>query len=411
MSAFYLMASIRSVRPYQRFFSVLGARIADSGWVLSGAEQMILGVNGIRLVKNRSGVARCIEAVLEWMGNLEHPFNEIRVYTPEPIPGDVHLPNNAANVVLPSSLPPALWEQFTLLKAHGSRHLLFCPSYVVPLLARCPTFLIHHGSYEGYPQAFDWWTLNKARAIYTLSAKRATCVSTVAEYSKKDMVRFYGMRPEAIHVVPEGVDTRRFRPLQDPGALADWRRRVFGEDFPYIAYVGKPTERRNLSPLIRAFAALKKEKRLLHKLLIVGADLPGTSPFRQVIAELGLNAEVIILGYANHDEMVFVYNAADLFVYPSSYEGFGMPVLEAMACGTPVIALNNTAFPEFAGGVAHLLPDAQVSTLAEGIDSVLRNPAWRESMSKAGPKRAASYDWREVTKRYLELMIPLAPQE
>jgi glycosyltransferase involved in cell wall biosynthesis len=371
---------------------------------------MILGVNGIRLVKNRSGVARCIEAVLDWMGKLEHPFNEIRVYTPEPIPKDVHLPSNAVNVVLPSSLSSALWEQFTLLKAHGNRDLLFCPSYVVPLLARCPTFLAHHGSYEGFPQAFDWWTLNKARAIYTLSAKRATCVSTVSEYSKRDMVHFYAMRPEAIHVVPEGVDTRKFRPLQDPAALAKWRRRIFGEDVPYIAYVGKPTERRNLSSLIRAFAALKKNNRLIHKLLIVGTDLPGTSPFRQVIAELGLQAEVFILGYANHDEMVFVYNAADLFVYPSSYEGFGMPVLEAMACGAPVIALNNTAFPEFAGGVAHLLPDAAVNTLAEGIAAVLSDCAWRERMAVEGPKRAAAYDWRLITKRYLELMIPLAPR-
>src|SRR6267143_2038004 len=369
---------------------------------------MILGVNGIRLVKNRSGVARCIEAVLGWMDELEHPFKEIRVYTPEPIPHDIRLPRMGINVVLRSSFPLALWEQSTLLRAHGSRHVLFCPSYVIPLLARCPTLLVHHGSYEGYPQAFGWWKLNKARAIYTLSAKRATCVSTVSEFSKKDMVHFYRMRPEAIHVVPEGVDTRKFRPLQERAALADWRRRVLGEDVPYITYVGKPTERRNLSALIRAFAALKKEKRIPHRLLIVGADLPGTSPFRAVIAELGLDAEVVVLGYVNHDEMVLVYNAADLFVYPSSYDGFGMPVLEAMACGAPVIALNNTAFPEFAGGVAHLLPDAGVSTLAEGISAVLSDTAWRERMAKEGPKRAASYDWRLITKRYLRLMIPLA---
>jgi glycosyltransferase involved in cell wall biosynthesis len=369
---------------------------------------MILGVNGIRLGKNRSGVARCIEALLACMGELQHPFSEIRVYTPEPVPGDVVLPARAVNVVLRSPLPPGLWEQFTLPKAHGSKDLLFCPSYVIPLLARCPTFLIHHGSYEGYPQAFSWWTLNKARAIYTLSAKRATCVTTVSEYSKKDMVRFYNLPPEKIHVVPDGVDTRRFCPLSDRRALVNWRIRLFGADVPYIAYVGKPTERRNLSPLIRAFEQLKKEKRIPHKLLIVGADLPGTSPFRQVIAQLGLEAEVVVLGYADQDQLVLVYNAADLFVYPSSYEGFGMPVLEAMACGTPVIALNSTAFPEFAGGVAHLLPDAQVPTLVEGIHAVLGDAAWRERMSREGPKRAAAYDWRLVTQRYLDLMIPLA---
>src|SRR5262249_36775203 len=103
-----------------------------------------------------------------------------------------------------------------------------------------------------------------------------------------------------------------------------------------------------------------------------------------------------------------VYNAADLLVYPSSYEGFGMPVLEGMACGTPVIALNNTAFPEFAGGVAHLLDNADVPTLMAGILALLDNQEARTRMSSAGPKRAASYDWRVVARRYFDLMIPLA---
>jgi glycosyltransferase involved in cell wall biosynthesis len=282
---------------------------------------------------------------------------------------------------------------------------------VIPLLARCPTFLIHHGSYEGYPQAFGWWKLNKARAVYTLSAKRASAVSTVSEYSKKDMVRFYRMRPERIHVVPEGVDTRLYCPIADREQLVKWRSEAFGSDLPFITYVGKPTERRNLSSLIRAFGALKQERRIPHKLLIAGADLPGTSPFRKVIVEEGLSDEVFVRGYVGHNEMPLVYNAADLLVYPSSYEGFGMPVLEAMACGTPVIALANTAFPEFAGGVAHLLDDACVETLKAGINRVLEDPDLRARMAIEGPRHAAAYDWRSITKRYLELMMPLTPLE
>jgi glycosyltransferase involved in cell wall biosynthesis len=369
---------------------------------------MILGVNGIRLVVKRSGVARCIEALLRCLDELEHPFTDIRVYTPTPLDKGTYLPAGAANVVLPTRLPFALWEQVTLPRAHGRRGLLLCPSYVIPLFARCPTFLIHHGSYEGYPQAFDWWSLNKARAIYALSAWRASGVSTVSEYSRRDMVRYYRMSADRIHVVPDGVDTRLFRPLHDRDALARWRSSVFGADVPYITYVGKPTERRNLSALIRAFAELKAKQGLPHKLLIVGADLPGTSPFRKVIAELGLEREVTIRGHVSHEEMVSVYNAAALFIYPSSYEGFGMPVLEAMACGTPVIALDNTAFPEFAGGIAHLLPDARVETLAEGMRHVLGDERLRQHMAQEGPRRAAQYDWRRVVRRYLDLMIPLA---
>jgi glycosyltransferase involved in cell wall biosynthesis len=131
--------------------------------------------------------------------------------------------------------------------------------------------------------------------------------------------------------------------------------------------------------------------------------------FDPLISELGLEDEIVRIGYASHEEMVLAYNAAGVMVYPSSYEGFGMPVLEAMACGTPVVALDNTAFPEFAGGVACLLPDAQVSTLETGIADLLADQPRRERMAADGPRRAADYDWRIVTQRYLDLMLSVAP--
>jgi glycosyltransferase involved in cell wall biosynthesis len=221
------------------------------------------------------------------------------------------------------------------------------------------------------------------------------------------MVKFYGLKPEKINVIPEGVDTSLFRPINNTAKLKVWRKGVFGDDVPFIVFVGKPNERHNLSALIKAFADLKKENLLRHKLLLVGTGLPGNSPFRRVIKELNLKDDVFTLDYVTHDEMCLVYNAASLFVYPSSYEGFGMPVLEAMACGTPTIALDNTAFPEFAGGIAHLLKDAEVPTLKEGIKTVLNDPSRQAQMVKLGPLRAAEYDWKLIAQRYLDLMVPL----
>jgi glycosyltransferase involved in cell wall biosynthesis len=369
---------------------------------------MILGINGIRLVGPGSGVARAIEAILACLGELDHPFQTVRVYSPEPISAEVHLPPIAANLVVRSPFGPALWEQIALPRAHGRSGLLVCPSYVAPVFARSPTFVIHHGSYEGYPQAFGRVALYRARLAYALSAWRAAGVSTVSEYSRRDMHRFYGLPLERIAVVPEGVDTRNFRPIDDAERVAAFRRELLGADVPFLVYVGKPTERRNLTPLLKAFARLKRERGVPHRMLIVGAALPGDSPFARVIRELGLEAEIVVRGYATHREMPLVYNAADLLVYPSSYEGFGMPVLEAMACGTPAIALDNTAFPEFAAGVAQLLPDARVETLLEGMHTVLRDPLSRERMARLGPERARAYDWRLVTQRYLDLWIPIA---
>lgn len=364
---------------------------------------MLLGVNGIRLLGKRSGVGRAIEAILRYQKELKHPFESIRVYTPLPIDPEIYLPENTENVVLRSSLSNAAWEQFVLPAAHGRENLLLCPSYVAPVFARCPIFLIHHGSYEGYPQGYDWWTLNKARLAYMLSAKRADGLSTVSEYSKQDMVNFYGLPPHKIRVVPEGVDTKLFRPIAEQPTLVNWRKKVLGEDIPFVLFVGKPTKRHNLAALIKAFGLLKQEKSIPHKLLLIGTSLPGVA-FRQAIAEMNLENDVVTVGHTSHDEIVVAYNAADLVIYPSSYEGFGMPVLEAMACGRPVIAANNTAFPEFSGGVAHLLPDTEVETMKNGMYAVLSDPAWQAEMAQAGPQRAADYDWRVVVQKYLDLM-------
>ena len=371
---------------------------------------MILGVNGIRLVRTRGGVARAIEAILGAFGEIEQPFDDIRVYSPEPIDPAVRLPSIARNIVVPSWMSPALWEQLTLPRTHGSRNVLLCPSYVVPLLARSPTLLIHHGSYEGYAGAAEVFSRSarlKYRIAYPLSAWRATAVSTVSEYSRRDMARFYRLPVERIHVIPEGVDTRMFRPLHDRARLEQWRRGVFGEDVPFIVYVGKPTRRRNLPNLLRAFGQLKSSRRIPHKLLLIGTALPGAA-FASMVDDLGLASEVVSIPYASHEEIALAYNASAMLVYPSDYEGFGMPVLEAMACGTPVIALDNTAFPEFAGGIAMLLPNAEVETLASGMTDLMADTARRATMAVEGPRRAQQYEWRVIARRYADLLRSLA---
>jgi glycosyltransferase involved in cell wall biosynthesis len=371
---------------------------------------LILGVNGIRLVDGISGVARCTEAILNCLAELDHPFDDIRVYSPAPLHASIRLPSCVKSVVAGPPMPPGMWEQFVLPSIHPGNSVLLCPSYVIPLLSRAPTLLIHHGSYEGFPSAFSWWSLNKARAIYAASAHRASVVSTVSTSSKEDMVKYYGLSPSRIHVIPEGVDTGRFKPLRHDERVKRWHDEVVGTGQPFILYVGKPTERRNLSSLVRAFGVLRRQRNLSYKLVIVGADLPGTSGFRQIIEEEKLGDHVIVLGHVGHDELPLIYNAADVLVYPSSYEGFGMPVLEAMACGTPVIALNNSAMPELSGGVALLLDRGDPETLAAGITGLLENASAVENMRSAGPLRAAAFDWRIVTRRYLDLMIKLVPK-
>lgn len=367
---------------------------------------MILGVNGIRLTGNRSGVSRAIEAILLQMDYLDHPFDQIRVYSPVPIAKEIKLPKIAEKIVVSSMLPGSLWGQFRLPLAHGNKGVLFCPSYVVPVFATCPLVLVHHGSYEGYKKAnlaYSWWARSKAKVAYSMSAHRAHAVSTVSNFSRLDMKKYYGIPVERVRVIPEGVDINLFRPIDDLQQLSQWRKKVIGADTPFLLYVGKPTLRRNLPNLLRAFATLE----IPHKLVLIGTALPGTS-FDTLIGELGIRERVVTIPYATHEEIAVAYNAADIFIYPSSYEGFGMPVLEAMACGAPVITLDNTAFPEFSGGVAWLLKDAEVNTLATAIKDLLADKAERARMRTEGPVRASAYDWPLIAQQYIDLICSVA---
>lgn len=371
------------------------------------AARPVLGINGMRLLGMRSGVGRMIEAFLRNIDTIDHGFSKIAVYSPTPIDDSIYLPSLAENVVVPSVLPNGLWEQFILPRAHARKGPLFCPSYVAPIFASAPVILTHHGSYEGYPEAFPYLTRLKARLLNAASARRADALSTVSEHSRGDIQKYYGVDAKNVEVIPEGVDTSLFRPITDETCKREWREKWIGSDTPYILYVGKATARRNLDKLVAAFDLLKKNHGWNHKLVFLGTKLPGTA-LDWLNKSGAARNDVIQIPFAEHSDVTMAYNCADVFVYPSAYEGFGMPVLEALACGTPTIALNNTAFPEFAGGIAWLLNDAEPHNLADAIQRLTSDSDEKQRMRIEGPKRAAEYDWSVLVRMYVDFIKKIA---
>ncbi len=366
---------------------------------------MNLDINGIRLTGRRFGVGRYIEYLLRCWDAIERPFDEIRVLTPGELDGTFELPAFVDHRIVRTRLPNAYWEQVVLPRRHRASDLLFCPSYVAPLAARGKLVVTHLGSYEAIPSAFPWHERLKTRLLYQASARKADLVITVSESSKADIVKYYDVAPAKIEVIPLGVDPK-FRPLGDSFDRAAVRARYFGTDRPYVLFVGKLTRRRNIPELIGAFARLRAEHGLSHGLLLIGADT-GDQDVPRLASESDVADVVVHREYEDHDALVEAYNAADLFVYPSSYEGFGIPVLESMACGTPTITLRNTAFLEFASG-AYLCENATIGELYRGMETVLSSKELTTRLEQEGIARSKDFLWEGIARRTLNALADVA---
>lgn len=218
------------------------------------------------------------------------------------------------------------------------------------------------------------------RALVPPSVRRAAVVLTVSEFSKADLVDCYGTDPDRVVVTPNGVDTI-FTPdgPRHPGA-------------PYLLFVGALQPRKNPVLAVEALAALGGDLRLL----LVGPHKSGLADVRAAVSRLGLDSRVELLGHVTRPELAALYRGAECFVFPSSYEGFGLPVLEAMASGTPVVAADGTALPEVAGEAAVLVPLGDPQMLADGVAQALAD---RDRLRAAGLRRAAGFTWPALTER------------
>ena len=289
------------------------------------------------------------------------------------------------------------WEQLALpFAARRARlDLLHGLAFSLPVLAPCPMVVtIMDMSFAIFPQFHP-----RSRRLYLslatrLAARSATAVIALSENTKRDACRILGIPAQKVHVVPCGV-SERFRPLSGAERAAFRERHGLG---PYIYYQGTLEPRKNLVRLIQAFARLRRQGLTSHKLVIGGA--PGWG-FEEVYTEVewqGLEDSVLFLGFVPDDEAPYWYAAADVSVYPSLYEGFGLPLLEAMACGTPVVAADNSSLPEVVGDAGLLFPAEDVEALAESLGSLLEDEGRRVALAEAGLQRSRSYSWWKVAE-------------
>jgi glycosyltransferase involved in cell wall biosynthesis len=309
----------------------------------------------------------------------------------------------------------------------GSFDLLHV-TYNAPPLSPCPTVVtIHDISFEHYPQFFSPRDLLILKTLVPLSARRAAHILTGSQHTRRELMDRYGLPPQKITVTSYAAD-EQFRPVLDPAALQAVRAKYGIGGGPFALALGNLQPRKNIARLAAAFAqavnseqstALDRQHLAVNgqpsrettddwslatasfSLVIAGKAQWRESEVFQAVQRAGLEGRVVFPGYVDDADLPALYSAAALFVYPSLYEGFGLPPLEAMACGTPVISSNAASLPEVVGDAALLIGPTDTAALAQALRTVLTQPSLHADLRRRGFERAAQFSWRRCATETL----------
>lgn len=254
-----------------------------------------------------------------------------------------------------------------------------------------------------HPEWFDHrWFYFYTRIMLPILARRADRIVTISQCSKRDLMDCYGLSAGKIAVIPPAVDHRVFNVNHDPESIRGARER-FGIHGRYILSVGTLEPRKNLSRLVESFAILRRRAAEDCLLVIVGEKGWKYEQVFQAVRALGLEDKVRFLGYVPEPDLPLLYRGAELLAYPSLYEGFGVPILEAMACGCPVVCSNRSSMPEVIGDAGILVDPEDREAIAEAMGRVLSDPSLADAMRTRGWERAQRFRWDDSARMLLDL--------
>lgn len=283
------------------------------------------------------------------------------------------------------------------------------PHYVLSLDCPCPAVItVHDIIHLLYPasKAANLY----ARVMLPLVTRKASRIIAVSHSTKNDLVRKVGVKEDKVAVIHNGID-ERFQPVKDQRKIEELRRK-YGLPEQFILYVGTTKPHKNLPALIKAFAYVLRHGDIPGCKLVVAAKKDSLQDLSIVptITAHSLENEVIFIGQMPDEDMPLLYSAALLLAFPSLYEGFGLPPLEAMACGTPVVCSNTSSLPEVVGDAALLVNPRNIEQMGDAILQLILNQGLRQEMIQKGLERTKSFSWRETTNQTLELYRSSADQ-
>ncbi len=364
---------------------------------------MTLGISGWRLHGQRTGVGRYVLSIVECLSPslVAERFSQITVYTPQPLSAsDIRLPPGVSNGVIRSRLPMLPWDNLRLGPRAGDDVVLY-PSFSRPLITRNATVVTtHDATVRVVPEMFSRRDRIIYGPLYGCSARAATLVLTTSEAAKNDIVRVWDVDPGKIRVTRLAA-AKTFHPLVEYDNREAFRHDVLQFQSPYFLFVGKISGRRNVPELLRAFAEFKLGG-YPHKLLIVGPTY-AMEAVKALAPICGVHSDLMTLSYVTDDLLNRLYNGAEAFVMPSAYENGSLPLFEAQATGTPVVAVQTAGTQEITGGAALWIPRLEFNALADALTRIATDESLRMDLSRRGFENSRRYSWERCASETLDV--------
>jgi len=367
---------------------------------------MRIGIEAERAnVPNPTGVERYATELIRNLGNLDQSNQYVLYFRTEPQPWFRELPANFSMRVIPF---PKFWTQTRL-----AWELLIDPVDVFVLLIQALPFVhprnsiitVHDVAYEMFPEAFAPFMRFYLKLTTRWGVRRAKRIIAVSDSTKSDVSRIYGTNPQKITTAHLGVD-----PIYHPRAYGEVQPSLdkYGITFKkYILFVGTMQPRKNIVGLVEAYEKLRRDSHVEEKLVLVGGKGWLWEPILRRIEASPARDSIKILNYVKMEDLPLLYNGAAVLTLPALYEGFGLPPLEAMASGTPVVVSDVSSMPEVVGDAGGLVDPNSPDSIAAGLLSALTDPERQRSMVEKGLARAKKFTWENTARTVLEVIQSL----
>ncbi len=361
----------------------------------------LLAIDYTPAVRQQAGIGRIVRGQIAALIAAADPAWEIRLFVAGPVS-----PAERAAAPLPLHAAPIsernlvrIWHRLDLPLplvdwfVGGRPDLFHATDFVLaPSRARRTLLTVHDLAFLFYPDAAMPSLHRYLNVVVPRSVRRAGALIADSAHTARDLHEQWGIPPERISVVQGAVDHSRFRPVSDPAATAARAKYGLGER-PYILALSRLEPRKNFARLIEAFSLARQEAAIPHRLVIAGGKGWLYESIFARVQELGLAGEVHFPGFIADEDLPALYSGAEFFAYPSLYEGFGLPVVEALACGVPVLTGDNSCLPEAGGPGALYVQAESVESIAAGLLRLAQDAALRAQLRTAGLAHAAQFTW------------------